>query len=381
MYEVVDTKYYNAQCCNDFGNAETTGNPDGAATMEAIYFGNNTMFGSGGSGGTDTTSPGIDGGPSTPLAPLPEPPSAEVPVPSATVASPNLRVLPWAGFKSALTYTFDDSQPSQIEHWPELQGIGKPLTFFIEPSQSAQQANYDAKWTAVGVGNELGNHTWTHCHANLADCTPIGTQDDEIVRTTAYLTSHLGAPAVYSFAAPYGDTGWNPFAKPHFLLGRGVSSGVVPATGVNDWYNLPVFAVTEGQTAAAFNAGIDTARTHGAWVIFLYHSLLPTAANWYAGEKIADVTAAAAYALAFGDVWMDSMSAVGAYVRAKQVFEKVTPVGNVWTWSLPEHFPSGELLRVTVEGGRLSQGGVPLAWNAHGYYEVGFDAGSLTWTP
>jgi hypothetical protein len=51
MYEVVDSKFYNAQCCNDFGNAETTGNPDGAATMEAIYFGNNTMFGSGGGSG------------------------------------------------------------------------------------------------------------------------------------------------------------------------------------------------------------------------------------------------------------------------------------------------------------------------------------------
>jgi hypothetical protein len=51
MYEVVDSKFYNNLCCNDFGNAETTGNPDGAATMEAIYFGNNPMFGSGGGSG------------------------------------------------------------------------------------------------------------------------------------------------------------------------------------------------------------------------------------------------------------------------------------------------------------------------------------------
>ena len=51
MYEVVDSKFYNALCCNDFGNAETTGNPDGPATMEAIYFGNDTMFGSGGGSG------------------------------------------------------------------------------------------------------------------------------------------------------------------------------------------------------------------------------------------------------------------------------------------------------------------------------------------
>lgn len=49
MYEVVDSKNYNGSCCNDFGNAETNGQPKGAATMEAIYWGNCTLFG-GGSG-------------------------------------------------------------------------------------------------------------------------------------------------------------------------------------------------------------------------------------------------------------------------------------------------------------------------------------------
>lgn len=51
IYEVVDSKTYNNQCCNDFGNASTDGNPDGAATMEAIYWGNDTLFGSGGGNG------------------------------------------------------------------------------------------------------------------------------------------------------------------------------------------------------------------------------------------------------------------------------------------------------------------------------------------
>jgi hypothetical protein len=51
MYEVVDSKVYNNACCNDFGNASTDGNPDGAATMEAIYWGNDTLFGSGGGKG------------------------------------------------------------------------------------------------------------------------------------------------------------------------------------------------------------------------------------------------------------------------------------------------------------------------------------------
>jgi hypothetical protein len=31
------------------------------------------------------------------------------------VTAPNLRVLPWAGFKAAVTFTFDDSQPSHTK--------------------------------------------------------------------------------------------------------------------------------------------------------------------------------------------------------------------------------------------------------------------------
>jgi Alpha-L-arabinofuranosidase B, catalytic len=47
LYEVVDSKTYSGLCCYDFGNASTDGNPDGAATMETIYWGNATLFGHG----------------------------------------------------------------------------------------------------------------------------------------------------------------------------------------------------------------------------------------------------------------------------------------------------------------------------------------------
>ena len=47
MYDVIDGTHYNGGCCFDYGNAETTGNDDGNGTMEAIYFGNTTKWGSG----------------------------------------------------------------------------------------------------------------------------------------------------------------------------------------------------------------------------------------------------------------------------------------------------------------------------------------------
>jgi hypothetical protein len=39
MYMVTSGKHYNNRCCFDYGNAETDNNDDGAATMEAVYFG------------------------------------------------------------------------------------------------------------------------------------------------------------------------------------------------------------------------------------------------------------------------------------------------------------------------------------------------------
>ena len=51
MYMVVDTKVYNAGCCFDYGNAETNSFNNGEGTMEAVYFGNCTIWNKGGGDG------------------------------------------------------------------------------------------------------------------------------------------------------------------------------------------------------------------------------------------------------------------------------------------------------------------------------------------
>ncbi len=250
--------------------------------------------GTGGSGGS--------GGSVGPLEPPPAPPTSGVAAPGGSVAAPNLKVLPWAGFAAAISYTFDDSQPSQLEHLAELEAAGVPMTFFVNPTNN-WQSGYDAAFTdAAARGHEIGNHTWTHCHATLSDCTPVGTAEEEIDNTTEYAASHFGVPAVYSFASPFGDTGWDTYASTRFLVGRGVPNGMVSATGVSDWYNLPCIPVAEGQTETDFDAAIDSAKTQGRWGIFLFHSILPTTNNWYAGVELADVTGSMAHAKSLGDV-------------------------------------------------------------------------------
>lgn len=316
------------------------------------------------------------------LDPPPAPPSKDVPPPRAAVTLPNLKVLPWAGFAAAVTYTFDDSQPSQTEHWPELKATGVPMTFFANPAAN-WQSGYDANWTAVAAaGSEIGNHTYSHCcPANLSNCTnKVGDQNAELDQANSYFATRLGVTVTYTFASPCGDAGWTSYAAPRFLVGRGVISGLVSATGVTDWYNLPVFQVAEGQTAIEFNASIDSARSQGKWDIFMFHSIRPTTNDWFAGVEMSGITESLVYARSVGDVWLDTFVEVGAYARAKQMFEALTPSNNTWNWTLPDHFPPSKVLRVKVDGGTLSQGGKSLTWDSHGYYEVALDMGSLSWS-
>lgn len=47
MYAILDGTHYNDACCFDYGNAETSSRDTGNGHMEAIYYGDNTVWGSG----------------------------------------------------------------------------------------------------------------------------------------------------------------------------------------------------------------------------------------------------------------------------------------------------------------------------------------------
>jgi peptidoglycan/xylan/chitin deacetylase (PgdA/CDA1 family) len=326
---------------------------------------------------------GVDVGPST----LPVPPG-QGGVARPTGSAANLKVLPWAGFKAAVSYTFDDSQPSQIAHYAELQAAGVPMTFYVSTGNSSE-ANYDATFKqAVHDGHEIGNHTVHHCHADLTGCSfgsALADVATELDQCDGYIPQHTGQSAVWTGASPFGDTGYDTSASSRFFLYRGVADGLILPSDQTDPFNLPCHVAGMGETAASFNGRLDTARSNGAWVMFLIHTILPTSDVWYNPVDISDVTGTMSHAKSLKDVWIDTVANVGAYWRGEQVFSAVKPASAggklTWTWTLPAHFPTGKYLRVTVDGGTLSQGGSALPWITHGYYEVALDAGTLTWSP
>jgi hypothetical protein len=331
-----------------------------------------------------------------PLPDLPSPPgAANLPRPSGTPG--NLKVMDWAGFRSAVSYTFDDGQPSQIEHYDDLAATGVRLTFFVNSSAASWEHDFVSTFSrAARDGHEIGNHTVHHCHADPdgalysaggAQRTACAGESAaaEFDDCTAFIVEKLGAPQVWTAAWPFGDAGYAAAASARFFLSRGAGPGTVAPNDETDPFNLPIWGPAEHDGVEKFDAEIDRARVSHRWLILLLHSLAPTTAAWYATVDVSAVTGSIAHAKKLGDVWIDSLVNVGAYWRAQKLLAAATPVvsGNAqtWSWTLPPHFPSGRSLRVRVDGGTLSQNGKAIDWNGHGYYEIALDAGTLTLLP
>jgi peptidoglycan/xylan/chitin deacetylase (PgdA/CDA1 family) len=304
---------------------------------------------------------------------LPIPPGGGGARPSG--APGGVTVVDWAGFRAAISYTFDDTNASQIQHYPELQALAVPMTFYLITGKAPEID--DAVWSqAVKDGHELGSHSRSHKHTGTAA---------DLDASDADLKQKFGV-TVYTMASPYGDPSYPPLAAARYLINRGVASGLIAPNDDTDPFNIHCYVPPTGASAAAFNATVDAARNAGRWTTVLVHGFTGGSDGAYQPVALGEFTAGVNHAKSFGDVWIDSVVNVGAYWRAQKMFAAIQPTtaGNskTWKWTLPPHFPPGKVLRVKVDGGTLTQpDGRTLAWDDHGYYEVALDAGSLTLSP
>ena len=175
-----------------------TGGASGTSAQIVVVMGANTSV-------TATFAQG-----KSPVSMLPNPPGVRVPRPHGVPG--NLTVLDWAGFRGAISYTFDDSLDSQIQNYALLKAPGVPLTFYVNPTTTsiytdAQRVAALRQWMADG--NELGNHTYYHCSIasngtlEAASCLwspdtnpPTGdTWQAEIGDTTAWIENTVGHTA------------------------------------------------------------------------------------------------------------------------------------------------------------------------------------------
>ncbi len=317
--------------------------------------------GSGGGGGQPSEFPRLP----TPLGP------ANVPRPSG--APGNLTVLDWAGFKGAVSYTFDDSNSSQLMHYADLQALGVPVTFYM---WTARREASDPIWaTVVKHGHELGNHSEMHVSN--------GTGEDLDV-ATMFIKSKWGV-VPWTMAAPNGAGVYTKLAKGRFFINRGTKNGIVLPNDRTDPFTLPCYYPPEGAAASVLNEQVDSARSAGGWRIFLIHGFTGGSDRAFKPVPFKTFADDVKYTKAFGDMWIDRVDMVGAYWIGQKVVSQSQPTTSgtekTWKWTLPDHFPPGRALRVTISGGTLRQGGADLPWDDHGYYEIALDAGTLTLSP
>ncbi len=336
-----------------------------AASGGAAGAGGGSAGGGVGGGGSGGTAPAAASG-------LPVPPGpANVPKPNG--APGGLTVVDWAGFKAAVSYTFDDSNSSQISHYDQLAALGVRFTFYL---QTGKSESTNAVWAkAAAAGHELGNHSKSHSS---------NATGEDVDAATQFIESRFGVK-VWTMAAPNGAAGYTNVAKTRFLINRGVANGLIGPNDNTDPFTLFCYIPPTGAQKAAFDAQVNDARSAGKWRVVLVHGFSGGSDGAYQPVAFDQFSSSVTAAKALGDVWIDSVVNIGAYWRGQKAFSQVMPTSaggeQTWTWKLPDHFPPGKYLRVKVTGGTLKQKGAALPWDPHGYYELALDDGSVTLGP
>jgi len=195
---------------------------------------------------------------------------------------------PWpAGVRGAVSLTFDDARPSQVDRLiPILDRFGVKATFYV--TMDNLEKRVDGWKKAVRAGHEIGNHTMTHpCTGNYPafrfNALEEMTLDDlarEIDDAQQAIIRTLGVTA-RSFAYPCGQTfvgrgrevkSYVPLVAERFLTGR---------KWLNEHANDPAFCdlsqllayESDGKPFEALRLLAAGAAEEGRWLILTGHEV------------------------------------------------------------------------------------------------------------
>lgn len=237
------------------------------------------------------------------------------------------------GRNSAVALTFDDWSPGQYPlAVPALQKYGLVGIFFPILSNIER---YDYSWAAIQKtleqGNEIGNHTITHPDLTKL---PIGELAREITEPQEVIQEHVGTNVntlAYPYGAGAGDTEEDKRVRDYLR-----ASGHIAARSVwrisnygysfvnceDDYYRLPIYAMTEQTTNEQVYSEFDKIVAGGGLLTILYHSIDDEKNtyndNWYAQVKIDSLCQQLAYLRSLNEskqVWVTTFRNAILYHR------------------------------------------------------------------
>ena len=230
------------------------------------------------------------------------------------------------GKRAALSLTFDDARPSQIDRaLPILAAHAVKATFYVSPATVGARLT---AWRRAGAeGHEIGNHTLTHpcsgnfpwSRANALEEYSLAQIEAEIGGANAEIEGLLGIRPV-TFAYPCGQSfvgrgegvsSYVPLVARSFLVGRGAFA---------ETHNDPEFCDL-AQVAACDADGlrfeglkelVDRSLAQGGWLILHAHEVGDGGRQTTYADALEAVCGFGADSA--NGLWVDTVETIGRYV-------------------------------------------------------------------
>jgi len=238
-----------------------------------------------------------------------------------------------AGIKAAVSLTFDDAAPSQLDHAiPILNRYGLHGTFYVNPGPGSRfELRLDEWRRARDQGHELANHTVAHpCSGNFPfidedRALELWTErrmEADIVEASRRLRELVPGTGEFSFAYPCGQTflgrgaerrSYVPIVAKHFRVARGVGESANDPR-ICDLHCLSSWMVT-GLSGEELIAKLQPAIEAGHWAIYCFHGIggdhIPI--DLGAFEELARYLAEHR-----ASIWTGTVQAIGSYLQERR---------------------------------------------------------------
>jgi peptidoglycan/xylan/chitin deacetylase (PgdA/CDA1 family) len=185
-------------------------------------------------------------------------------------ANQNYEIATWFDFKqSALTYTYDDNTPNQVNvAIPLMDEFNFKGTFYVVTGWSP---NWTAFQQASNNGHEIGGHTVSHPHFNELSDDELTT---EIVNSQTIINENIQGESCVTIAYPFCETGNIDIISAHYIAGRVCDARIEPATPNNFYEISSIVCGTEGlNTPQALNNKANETKEANGWNVFLMHGI------------------------------------------------------------------------------------------------------------